>query len=235
MISVCFMCFDRQETLDITLPLWLKQEGVEYELCLALGPTIKVPEKWDMPQIRTLRIPDTRFSKWYNALADIAKGDKLLLTQCDFQVNSPTQLKRMLDNWEPGVMVSEKVFVYGKRTPGIFLHCLLLEKAVYDEVGGLCPLFDNPLSVAYEDSDFIATMLERGMQFRWTETPEDEGVYHIDHPRPNYSKDANGQWLDPVIGKRLEYGKALYDSRHSKTVLELYTRQFALGMMAKRK
>lgn len=228
MISVLMQCFSRQAHLDETLPLWLKQEGVEYEICVARGPEVKVPEHWAHPAIRTTFAESVKICKAYNNMIAMAKGDKLLFTQCDFKVYSPTQLKRMEEMWSPGTIVSERVFINGQRTPGIFLHCTLVEKSAIEKAGGLCELFDADDVAAHEDSDLVATLLENGLNFKWLETPADEGVWHIPHDRPDYH-------TDPVMLAKLKRGKEIYDRRHEKTVLELYARQFALGLMAKSK
>lgn len=224
MISVLTWCYSRQDMLDITLPLWLKQEGVDYEIVLGHGPTIKWPSD---PRINPVLTPNLKMCESYNAMLKEAKGDILLITQSDMQVNSPTQLKRMLAKWSDRKMVTERFFKEGRRDPGIYLQFMMVSKMAVIKAGGWCELFDNPESCAHEDSDLVSTMLEQGMDFENLETPEDEGVYHIDHPKPDYAN-------DPVMIKRLAVGKAIYNCRHDKSVIQLYAQQFANQMMRKR-
>lgn len=240
MISVMFLCYGdskgvRQGILDTTLPGWLKQEGVEYEIVVGKGPSIKLPEH---PRLRyiniidakgnwdSVNIPQSIYCRAHNQLWRACKGEILLTTQADIQVNSPTQLKRMLEKCERTTMVTEKFFKKGARDHGLFLQCCMVYKDAIDMAGGWCELYDNPNIAACEDGDLVATMLEQGMNIAHTETPEEEGVYHIDHPMPDY-------FTEP-FRSRVINGQKLFDSRHKQGLTALYTKQFIRNLMAKR-
>ena len=224
LISVLIYCYSRQKHLDLTLPKWVDQEGVDYEVIVGKGPGIGVPEH---PRVKTIDIPQQRFNWAYNQILGAAKGEILLITQCDMEVNSKTQLKRMYDTWNPRRMVTEKFFKDGKRDNGLYLQFMMVAKEAVVKAGGWCELYDNPETAAHEDADLVATMLENGLDIYHTETAEEEGVYHINHPRPDYHG-------DPTMVIRLKKGKELFDSRHKQGIMALYARQFARMLMQKR-
>jgi len=204
--------------------LLLKQEGVDYEIIVGIGPGIKVPEH---PLIKTVYTPLCDVSHSFNKMWPIAKGNVLLLTQCDMQINSPTQVRRMLDKWTGNNIVTEKFFKKGERDNGLYLQCCMVGKSDMDKAGGYCEQFFNPDMAGHEDGDLMATFLENGLDLDHTETPFDEGVFHIDHVIPDYIN-------DPEMIRRLNNAKKLYWSRHKEGVHQLYTKQFIRHMMSKR-
>ena len=222
MISVLTWSYNRQKMFDITLPLWLKQEGVDFEVIAGHGPEVKViPDS----RIKPVYTPDLAMCKAYNDMLAVASGDMILITQADMQVNSPTQLKRMLDNWSPYTMVTERFFKDGKRDCGMYLQFMLVAKEDIIKAGGWHEEYDKG-SYAYEDTDFVACMLENGLNFNIIETPEDEGVYHIHHERPDLN--------DERIKTRIAKARAIYDSRHKDTIMGLYAKQIGLMLTKKR-
>lgn len=206
--------------LDITLPKWLDQEGVDYEIIAGIGPDIYIPfaGKQLDHRITVVDTPRLKMCESYNAMLKAATGDILLITQCDMEVNSPTQLKRMLEVCDENTMVTEKFFNKGKRDKGVYLQFMMVYRKNINLAGGWCELYDSPESAAHEDADLVATMLEQGMKFKHIETPEDEGVYHLEHPRPDYIN-------DPVMLKRLAKGYSIYKSRHEYDLPLLYYKQ----------
>ena len=226
-VSVLTWCYSRQEMLDITLPLLMQQEGIDYEVIVGRGPEIKVPQHWTPPIIKTTVTEKCAINKAYNQMMACAKGDILLITQCDMQFNSPFQIKRMLDKWHGRNMVTEKFFKNGGRDPGLYLQCCLVAKADIEKVGGWCEEYDDPGMAAHEDADLIARLLKSGLDLDHTEASAEEGVYHIEHPKPDYHS-------DPVILARLAKAKALFDSRNKEGVHHLYTKQFIRHMMSKK-
>lgn len=224
MISVLTWCYSRQDMLDITLPLILKQEGVEFEVIVGHGPDIVLPNH---PKVRGVPTPVLSITKAYNLMLREAKGDTLFITQCDMQITSPTQLKRMYDKMDGRNIVTEKFFKQGKRDIGVYLQCCMARKEDVVKAGGWCEGFDDVNTAAYEDADLVASLLENGLNIDHLETPADEGVYHIDHPRPDYEH-------DPVLLKRLAAGKALFWSRHKEGIMSLYGKQVARALMQRR-
>jgi hypothetical protein len=219
-VSVLTWCFSRQEMLDITLPKWLDQTGTDFEIICGVGPDIIIPfvgRQLDY-RLEIVNTPNLKMCESYNAMLKQSTGDILLITQCDMELNSPTQLKRMSELCDERTMVTEKFFNKGKRDKGVYLQCMMVYKSAVERAGGWCELYDNPESAAHEDADLVATMLEQGMKFKHIETPKDEGVYHLDHPRPDYIN-------DPVMLKRLAKGYAIYKSRHEYDLPVLYYKQ----------
>jgi glycosyltransferase involved in cell wall biosynthesis len=223
-VSVLNWCYSRQEMLDITLPLWLKQEGVDFEIVLGVGPDIKVP---DDPRIVIVPTPTIKLVEAYNIILSKAKGDLCLITQSDIQVNSPTQIKRMVDKWNGHNVITELFFKKGARDSGMYMQCCLVAKKELEKIGGWCEGYGCPALAAHEDGDIMASFLENGLDLDHTETPADEGVYHIDHPMPDYVS-------DPVMLTRLANARELFWSRHKKGVMELYARQAVRRVMGRR-
>lgn len=65
------------------------------------------------------------------------------------------------------------------------------------------------------------------MDIKILETPEDEGVYHIHHPRPDYAG-------DPVMVKRIAKGREIFNSRHKEGIMALYAKQIVRNQVKKR-
>ena len=223
MISILTWSYDRQGMYDITLPLWLKQEGVEFEIIAGHGPKVTVPIDDKIVPVLTTEF---KMCKAYNALLAKSKGDMLLITQADMQVNDPKQLARMLSVWTPGTMVTERFFKNGKRDVGIHLQFMLVEKKEIVKAGGWCELFDFSGLVCCEDADLCSSMLENGCNYLPIETPEDIGVYHIHHERPDYQS--------PEMIAKAATALKFYRGRHKDYHSVLYAKQFAMMMMAKR-
>jgi hypothetical protein len=221
-ISVLIWCLTRQEMLNITLPRWLKQEGVDYEIILGHGKDIKWQPHPLIKPVLTDYDPtvNLKMCASYNAMLRAATGNILLYTQADMEVNSPTQLKRMLDLWSPGVMVQEKFFKNNKRDAGIYMQFLMVEKSAVEKIGGMCELYDSPDIVSHSDGDFMACLLKEGLTFKWLETGEADGggVYHIPHEVMDTK--------DPETARKIAIGFALHKSRHPEGgIMELFCRQ----------
>jgi len=201
---------------------------VDYEIIMGIGPTIKPPIYKNTTIVLT---HDLKLNKSMNLIRKAAHGDILLTTMCDMQVNSPTQLKRMLALYSDKHMVSERFI--GKlpdgtrgRTVGTYLQCLMVSAAAIEQAGGWCELYDNPDLAAYEDGDLVASLLEQGLNLELLSTPEEEGVYHIDHEGPDMT--------DPVYLERCRKGRELFFTRHKEGIMALYAKQFARNMMRQR-
>lgn len=223
MISVLVWNYNRPDMLEATIPKWLAQEGVEYEIVLGHGPSIKPPVN---AKIRPVLTPNLRLGQSYNKLIQEAKGEYLLLTQSDMEVNDPHQVQRMLEVCKPGYMVTERFFKNGVRDAGVHLQFMLVRKEDMVAIGGWCEMYDNPDMCAYEDSDVVARLMNRGLKFKMLETPPDKGVYHIWHPAPDYVNDR-------VVCARVENAKELFFSRHGKGIWQIYAEQFARMMTEK--
>lgn len=221
MISVIFWCYSRQEHLNAVLPKWLEQQGVDYEIVIGCGPDIKLPD--DKRIVRIAAPPPPKMGRAYNLLLAKAKGEILLITQCDLEVNDPLQLVRMTEYLKPRTIVSERFFKDGNRQAGCFLQFLMARKADIEAVGAWYEAYDCPCYVGHEDSDLIARLLESGINLKLIETPGDRGVYHIHHAQ-------NHIFGNDILADRIKNGKALYGSRHDTGVLSLYVKQFARNM-----
>lgn len=211
-ISILTWSYNRQNFLDITLKSWLDQDYPDYEIIAGYGPGIEVIED---PRIVPIYTPELRMGMAYNALLKAATGDVLMITQSDMQVNSKTQLSRMFNLWRPGIMVTEKFIKDGRRDHGLFLQAMMVEKKAILDIGGWCEEFDTGETAAFEDSHIVASLMEKGLFYRHLETPIDDTMYHLDHPKPDYNN-------DPVVKAKMNKGRDLYLSKHKYHVIVLY-------------
>jgi glycosyltransferase involved in cell wall biosynthesis len=231
LVSVIFWCHSRQEHIDITIPKWLEQVDVDYEVVVLHGPGMKFPSN---PRLRTILSPIgvngaylSGLCKAYNTLLKEAKGDIILTTQADIEINSPTQIRRMVDLCTPNQLVSDRIIKDDVRDPGIYCYCLMGYKSAFESVGGWCELYDAPDSIAHEDADLVASMLENGHSLRIITTPDDEAPRHIRHPRPDY-------YSEP-FKSRVAKGYQTFKSRHKDNLMTIYAKMFAKNMMRNRR
>jgi hypothetical protein len=223
MISVIFWCHDRQKHLDHVLPFWLKQEGVDYEIIVGCGPSIKLP---DDKRIRRVEAPPPpKMGRVYNLLLQAAIGDTLLITQADLEVNDPHQLERMAAMCDDWTMVSEKFFKDGKRVLGTYLQFLMIKKHLVEEVGGWYEAYDCPAVAAHEDTDLMCRLLRKDLSLKFIETPEDKGVYHMHHGTPYSSEQYQ---------LRVRNGNWIYHQRNPEGILALITKQISRHLRDKR-
>jgi GT2 family glycosyltransferase len=223
-ISVILWCFSRGKELAHALPKWLKQEGVEYEVVIAAGPEI---ERIDHPRVRYIDgPPPPKMGRAYNLLTEAARGDTLLITQADMEVNDPHQLERMYRQSNALTLVSEKFIKHGKREMGIYLQFLMAPKAKILEVGGWAEIYDCPALAAHEDTDLMCRLLRAGMDLDFIETPEEIGVYHMHHEVDYYS------W---EYQERIKNGRAIFQMRNKEGIISLVIKQFAKHMREKRR
>jgi hypothetical protein len=233
MISVLFGCHSRADNLKEVLPLWLAQEGVDFELVIGTGPLINLPKH---PRIKCVPLgPIWKMGAAYNEMVSRASGDILLITQGDMLVKSSTQLKRMLAKMTDDNMVSERHMTQDYRdknlivrAPGIYLQFLMVKKQDIIDAGGWFEGYDCPCTAAHEDADLVARLLKNNVNLDLMMTPEAEGVWHIWHPRPDYLN-------DPLQRALIANGYDLYKSRQGENVVALYTRQFARNMTRTRR
>jgi glycosyltransferase involved in cell wall biosynthesis len=223
-VSVIMWCWTRQNHLDETLPLWLAQKEADFEIVLAIGPTIKVP---DDKRIITIPITECKGCYAFNQAIKSATGQLLLFSYVDMQVNNPLQIKNMLDNYKDNSIVTDSVFRNGHRFPGVYLDCTMVSKEAVIKVGGLCEEFDTGETFGHEDGDFIALLLEQGLSFEFMKTDPELAIYHISHESPDMNN-------DPVVQKRFANGKNLYFSRHKEGIMALFAKQLTSRFMKRR-
>jgi len=230
-VSVIISCYSRQEMIDKTLPAWLKQEDIRYEVILGVGPDIVVPGGEDQPNLRVIRwtkedVCDNSgvFSliRGQNNLLKQARGRFVLTTYSDMLINSDTQIRDMVNLWSANKnmvkrVVSARHYGGGYRHSGIFCHCLLVERDELNAIGGWYNGYVG--TYAHEDSELMATLIERGNRIVFYSQSPEEGVHHIDHahPHPDTYKD------------KFEASKAIYASRHKYTITQLVMMSWVMG------
>lgn len=217
MISIVVACSkSKQDMADITIPLWLGQKGVDFELVIATEDGLKLPE-----DKRIRRVPMVAHTAGFclmcsmnNAIA-AAKGDVLYMTQIDMEANNDHLLRNMLTMLRPDHMVSERFFKDGKRHSGLFLQALLVPKNEVVKAGGFdtrfCGLY------AWEDTMLMARLLSSGCWLDFLIQDEEYATHHLPHPRPSME--------DPDIRDRHEKARAVYDSEFKVPMLMIFYRQ----------
>lgn len=224
-ISVLNYCYSRQSELDHTLPKLLAQEGVEYDVMLAAGPDVKTPEH---PRLKRYPVEQQHLCKAFNMLLKNATSDLLLITQCDMEINDPYQIKRMVDMWKPGRVITEKFFKQAFRNksdgqlvrdPGYYLQMCLVAREEMVKIGGWHEEYEQPDMLGHEDGDIMASLFENGLEIYHTETPFDIGVFHLDHRVSYWDNGEDEYW------RRINNAKALFRSRHREDVKQIYARQ----------
>lgn len=223
-ISVLTWCHSRQHYLNATLGAWMEQRDVNYEIVVGRGPSIKVPEHWHDPLIKTTVVEKLGINRAYNQIMAAASGDILLITQCDMMVTDPYQLSKMLAKWDERKMVTEKFMKEGKRDQGIYLQFMMVSKRAVEAVGGWYEGYDCPCTAAHEDADLVCRLMRHGLDLEMIESPADKTVYHFDHPKPDYVN-------DPVVVERIKNGKAFFNSRNPEGVMKLYANQMVRNHM----
>lgn len=220
MISVLTWCYSRQKYLDHTLPRWLAQRDVDFEVVVGCGPGIVLP---DDPRVVRVETPTLGLPSAYNAMFSRSKGDLICITQSDIEVNDAYLLKRLSDMWTPSKVITDRVVMDGKREPGIYLYLTMVGRKPLEEVGGWDPMWED--YCCGEDSDIMASLLEKGHILEITETPEDRACYHMHHPKPDYTQEPRKS--------QIAAAKVLFAKKHPIGVPALYAKQFARMMTEK--
>jgi glycosyltransferase involved in cell wall biosynthesis len=219
-VSILLLNIGRPEMYDITMPKWLAQEGVEFEIIYGHGPLVPVP---DDPRVKPIPMDKFAMCANYNRLLAEAKGEFLLVTQSDMEVNDPRQIAKMAEAWRPGRMVTERFIKDGKRDPGIFIQFMYIKREDFEP---WCEDYDNPEVYGCEDSDIVCRLLRKGMRYTILETEDDLAVRHIWHPSPDYTIKAN---MDKVVK-----AKELLFKRQGSGIYRIFAEEFAKQMMEKR-
>lgn len=210
------MGWSRNDVLAITLPLWAKQRNVDYEVIVAKGPEAVIP---DLPHVRTIDADHCCIPHAINKAIAAAKGDVVVITQADMELNSDNHLFNMYQKLKPGHMVSHKHFNEGRRHSGIYCHCLMVYKNDLVAVGGFDEFYCIlNKSYAFEDSALVTSLLERGVLLDFHTADIDHSMHHIAHPRPDCSsKEVMEMW---------KKARNHYVETHPIPLLALYAKQF---------
>lgn len=222
MISILMCASDsKQAMVDITVPLWLKQEGVpgDFEVVIACSDALKLPD--DPRVIRApLGMHNGQFdfvTSMNNALKATAASHMCLITQADMEVNNHNLIRNMLRQCEFGHMVSERFFKNGKRHSGLFCHMLLVSKRDLVAAGGWDAGYAGLIS--YEDNTLMANLLENGVLLDFLLQDEEFASHHIPH-QTNYE--------DLSVLELIAKAKKVYESKHSVPLLQIFARQYIL-------
>lgn len=214
MISVCMaVSKERADILDFTLAQWLDQKNCgEFEVLI-------VSDKTDIPAHPRLRVITPvgpyNFVMWYNQVLREAKGDYILITQPDLEVNSHNHIRNMQALITPANMVSERFWKNGKRSSGMFCQMLLLSAADLKQAGYFYEGFTDLISC--EDTDLVSTLIENGTILDFYLPDEEWASHHVPHAT-NYE--------DPEVAESIRKANRLYTFRHKISLKQLYAKQF---------
>lgn len=224
MVSVLLLNIGRPEMAPLTMPKWLAQEGVEFEIIYGHGPAVPVPLD---PRIKPVLFEKFAMAKCYNRLLEGAKGEFILISQSDMEVNDTRQIAKMLEAWKPGYMVTERFIKNDQRDAGIFIQFMLIRREDFIRAGGWCEEYDSPDLYGCEDSDVVCRLIKSGMKYKILESPDDTAVRHIWHPSPDLS--------DPVVRAKIDRARELLFRRQGGGIYGIFAREFARMMMEKRR
>lgn len=218
MISILLLNVGRPEMVPLTMPKWLAQEG-DFEIIYGHGPGVPVPLD---PRIKPVAIDSFHMCANYNRLLAEAKGEFLLVTQSDMEVNDPRQLVKMAEAWKPGYMVTERFIKDGVRDCGHFIQFMYIKR---EDFIPWCEDYDAPGLYGCEDSDIVIRLLRKGLKYKILESPDDTAVRHIWHPSPDYGIPEN---MAMVVR-----AKELLFSKHGAGIYTVFAQEFARMMMEK--
>lgn len=190
MISVLMCCYSKQELLNQTLPNWLSQQGAHFEIVLVHGPDIEVKRN---PLVNIVEYKGVwNICKGYNLALQHARGDIIVITQCDMLLKSNQELKLMFENYKPDRMVKAMDFP--------FLHFCMVGKEALIKAGG----WHEPFGYyyGYEDTDLVATLIEQGIKNFYIHGAD---VEHIKHDKPDFTDELRDRYVK---------SKALFEARH---------------------
>lgn len=204
----------KQDMADSTIPEWLKQRDVDFEVILVTDEIV-------LPEHKNLRIirPGTPFDfiKWYNLGFKEAKGNVIVITQIDMEVNHDHMLFNMFSKLEPGHMVSERFWKNDRRVSGLFCQMLMVWKKDLMKVGGYNEEFCG--LCAWEDNYLMSALMENGVLLDLVSFDKEYATHHLWHAT-NYES--------PESIALQTKAKAIFDKRFSRSLLLTYARQYVL-------
>lgn len=182
MISVLLPCYSRQEQLDIVLPLILKQQDVEMEVVLGIGPGITYQSD---PRIKVVSLDSDQcragaMSAFMNKVLYAASGDVAMYVHCDMAIPCPTALKQMQDK-----LTDKNVVMLNYRAGDVHSGCgytqLLMVKMDHARAAGPWDEDYGP-GAAYEDADYLTRLFNLGLVIDQVFTYGEDEAWHVDHP-----------------------------------------------------
>lgn len=211
-ISIMFVNFGRPERLEQTLPYWLSQVGVDYEIVVGVAKENLDNKILKNKKIKAIELPFTEFkySSMYNYILNHCSGELLLITQADLYPQDKNMLKNMLKKYKDKTMVTQKFFDGDLHDEGLFLQCMLVSKAEIVNIGGWSNEYDK--GYAFEDADVIARLINNGNKYIRIETEKEKAVLHIPHARPD-------KW--GAFAKKYHHNLNLYYSRFPSSIMAL--------------
>jgi GT2 family glycosyltransferase len=168
-ITIISVCHSRQGNLERVIPLWLAQEGIDFDIVVAVGP--------DMPRTPYPKVtyidagpwgnfmddnPPGGLSTSYNLAYKAAKGDYLFVTFSDMMMPDPRYIAKLAKYAGPNKIVTRQLIrADGGLDEGLWMHGMLVDKALLDKSGGWDPFYN--CNWAWEDTDFSHGLVAAGV------------------------------------------------------------------------
>ena len=211
MISLVSVCYSR--ALDLSMPSWLCQEGVD-EIIVVVGPEIN---RVMHPKVTYIDWPVTPFNgcnaAWNHGYKH-ATGDTIYSGYSDMVMLDKRYVAKLLNHYKPGRIVNRQAIrPDGSLDIGVWGYGVLFDKALLAKSGGWDVRYDG--GYAWEDAAFMHGLVKAGGELViLPPAKEGEGLKHIDHPSCRDGVDFQAKYIR---------NKNLYnDSFPEKTIMDMY-------------
>lgn len=204
MISIVSICHDRQYCLDEVLPSWLAQEGIEFEIVIVAGPTIK---RIDHPKVTYVDWPTkelTGVCVAWNVGYKAAKYDIIYSCYSDMVLQDKRYIARFLAHYGPNRIVNRQMIrADGSLDEGIWCYGFLVGKDLIAKSGGWDERYDG--GYAWEDGHMMHSLVNAGGELSILKVaPKGRELRHVDHP---CCRDA-ADWTEKYVRNKRIYNKS---------------------------
>jgi len=193
MISIVSVCYSR--ALDKSMPSWLCQEGIDFEVVVVVGPGI---ERTPHPKVRYIDWPTKDFNgccvAWSHGYK-AAKGDIIYSAYSDMVLQDKRYIARLAAHYKPNRIVNRQAIrPDGSLDIGVWGYGVLFDKALLAKSGGWDTRYDG--GYAWEDAHFMHSLVKAGGELIILKPlPADKALLHIDHPSVRDTPDFNEKYL----------------------------------------
>jgi len=212
MISIVSVCYSR--ALDKSMPGWLCQEGIDFEVVVVVGPGI---ERTPHPKVRYIDWPSKEFTgccEAWNTGYKAASGDIIYSAYSDMVLQDKRYIARLATHYKPNRIVNRQAIrPDGSLDIGVWGYGVLFDKALLAKSGGWDTRYDG--GYAWEDAHFMHALVKAGGELVILPPAKDgKGLKHIDHPSARDKAD----WQTGYLRNKNLYN----DSFPERTIMDMY-------------
>lgn len=213
-VSLVSVCHSR--ALDQVLPSWLEQEGVDLDITVVVGPSIK---RVSDPRITYIDWPDKELNgccKAWNVAWKAAKGPLIYSGYSDMVLQDKRYIAKMCEFCGPTNIVSRQLWrADGSLDEGLWCYGFLTDKSLYERSGGWDESMDG--GYGWEDTCLMHSLVEAGGELVILQPlPGVMALRHIDHPTVRDCAD----WAE-----KYPRNKRIYNKRFPReTLMDMYKR-----------